>query len=106
MTKIIHILVILALFFCPVSPAQAETATPSSRSYDANSLKELDGNDGTLSNDPNPNRYDPNNPSYFNSLRWLVYALILFLPFTPPRTPSATSFPTVADTEAPGNLHE
>ena len=47
-------------------------------------------------NAPASGRYDPNDPVYFNSLRWLIYALISFLPFSPSPDPGGKNSPAHA----------
>lgn len=104
--KLVHFFVILSMLFGPLSEAQAEISTPASKTYSSKTAQPLDGKDGLIPKDRNSGRYDPNNPAYFNSLRWLVYALILFLPFSPSRVSSPAADPSGIKPGALANLHE
>lgn len=95
MNKIVCLFVIFFILFNPYTPAQAVDPVSAASSAVQQSLSTQ-----------NSNRYDPDNPSYFNSLRWLVYTLILFLPFSPPKTLSQASKPSGITTRSGGSPNE
>jgi hypothetical protein len=102
MNKAIHYFVILSMLFCPYSPAHAADPAAATSAAVQKSISE----NTTLYQTQNSTRYDPDNPSYYNSLRWLVYALILFLPFSPPGTPPQPGSPFQNRIRGTGNSYE
>jgi hypothetical protein len=91
MNKMTRLIVILSLVFSSAFPVHASPLALASNPDSHQAVPSLNSESEQTLKNQSLGRYDPYDPTYFNSLRWLVYALILFLPFSPPQPPNPTT---------------
>jgi hypothetical protein len=77
----------MMLLVSSLPAVQADSSTQALNSYEKNSGDPYI-RDGKYVGDPRFGQYDPYDPTYFHSLRWLVYLLIISLPIAPTEPPS------------------